>query len=52
MDKLKFNEMRKSKKRRQICLKDDVGLKIRSFNIFYFEFEYWKYRTIKRDANR
>jgi hypothetical protein len=33
MDRLKFNEMKKSKKRCQICLKDGVGLKTRSFNI-------------------
>jgi hypothetical protein len=51
MDRLKFNKMKKSKKRRQICFKDGVGLKRRSFNIFYFEFEYRKYRTIKGDAN-
>jgi hypothetical protein len=37
MDRLKFNEMKKSKKRREIFLKDGVGLKRRSFNIFYFE---------------
>jgi hypothetical protein len=51
MDRLKFNEIKKSKKIHQICLKDGVGLKIRSFNTFYFEFEYRKHRTIKRDAN-
>jgi hypothetical protein len=51
MDMLKFNKMKKSKKRRQICLKDDVGLKRKSFNLSYFEFEYRKYRTIKRDTN-
>jgi hypothetical protein len=51
MDKLKFNKMKKSKKIRQICLKDGVGLKRRSFNTLYFEFEYRKHRTIKRDAN-
>jgi hypothetical protein len=50
MDRLKFNEMKKEKIR-QICLKNGVGLKTRSFNTFYFEFEYRKYRTIKRDAN-
>jgi hypothetical protein len=52
MDRLKFNEMKKSKKRCQICLKDGVELKRRSFNIFYFEFDYRKHRTIKRDARR
>jgi hypothetical protein len=51
MDRLKFNEMKKSKKRCQICLKYGVELKRRSFITFYFEFEYRKYRTIKRDAN-
>jgi hypothetical protein len=51
MDRLKFNEMKKSKKRCQICLNDGVGLKRRSLNIFYFEFEYRKHRTIKRHAN-
>jgi hypothetical protein len=51
MDRLQFNEMKKSKKICQICLKDGVKLKRRSFNIFYFEFEYRKHRTIKRDAN-
>jgi hypothetical protein len=51
MDRLKFNEMKKSKKRCQICLKDGVGLKRRSFNMFYSEFEYRKYYTIKRDTN-
>jgi hypothetical protein len=51
MDRLKFNEMKMSRKRRQICLKDGVGLKRRSFNIFYFEFEYRKHHTIKKDAN-
>jgi hypothetical protein len=48
---LKFNEIKRSKKRHQICLKDGVGLKRRSFITFYFEFEYVKHRTIKRDAN-
>jgi hypothetical protein len=43
--------MKKSNKRRQICLKDGVGLKTRSSFILYFEFEFRKYRTIKRDAN-
>jgi hypothetical protein len=47
----KFNEIKKIKKRHQICLKDGVRLKRRSFNIFYFEFEYRKHRTIKRDPN-
>jgi hypothetical protein len=41
----------KSKKRRQIFLKDGVGLKRRSLLILYFEFEFRKHRTIKRDAN-
>jgi hypothetical protein len=52
MDRLKFNEMKKSKKRRQICLKDGAGLERRSLFILYFEFELRKHRTIKRDANR
>jgi hypothetical protein len=52
MNRLKFNEMKKSKKRRQICLKDCVGIKRRSLFILYFEFEYRKHRTIKRDARR
>jgi hypothetical protein len=39
MDRLKFNEMKKSNKRHQICLKDGVGLKRRSLIILYFEFE-------------
>jgi hypothetical protein len=51
MDILKFNEMKRSKKRRQICLKHDVGLKRRFLLILYFEFEFCKHRTNKRDAN-
>jgi hypothetical protein len=51
MDRLKFNERKKSKKRRQICLKDDVGLERKSLFILYFEFEFREHRTIKRDAN-
>jgi hypothetical protein len=51
MDTLKFNEMKRSKKRCQICLKDGVGLKRKSFNFFYFKFVYRKHRTIKREAN-
>jgi hypothetical protein len=38
-------------KKSQICLKDGVGLKGRSLLILYFEFEFRKHRTIKRDAN-
>jgi hypothetical protein len=35
---LKFNEMKMSKKRRQICLKDGVRLEIFYLFILYFEF--------------
>jgi hypothetical protein len=52
MDRLKFNKIKKSTKRHQICLTDGVGLKRRSFNTFCFEFEYMKHKIIKRDANR
>jgi hypothetical protein len=51
MDRLEFNKIKKSKKRCQICLKDGVGLKRRFLVILYFEFEFRKHRTIKRDAN-
>jgi hypothetical protein len=46
MDRLKFNKMKKSKKRRQICLKDGVELKKRSLLILYFEFEFRKHHTV------
>jgi hypothetical protein len=41
MDRLKFNEMKKTKKRRQICLNDGVGLRRRFliFSIFNLSIE-------------
>jgi hypothetical protein len=52
MDGLKFNEMKKSKKRRQICLKDGVELKRRSLFILHFKFEYKKHHTIRKYVRR
>jgi hypothetical protein len=52
MNKLRSNEMKDSKKRCQFVLKTVLKLKRRSFNNFYFEFEYRKYRTIKGNANK
>jgi hypothetical protein len=51
MDRLKFNEMKRRKKKTpNFFLKDCVGLERRSLFILYFDFEYKKHRTIKRDA--
>jgi hypothetical protein len=47
MNRLKFDKMKKRKKRHQFILKMALEHKRRSFINFCFKFEYRKYHTIK-----
>jgi hypothetical protein len=51
MDRLKFNEIKYLHEKTPIYLIGCDGAQKNIFIFFYFEFEYRKHRTIKRDAN-
>jgi hypothetical protein len=51
MERLKFNEIKYLREKTPIYWIDGDGAQKRSLFILYFEFEYRKHRTIKRDAN-
>jgi hypothetical protein len=51
MDRSKFNEMKYMSEKTPIYLIDGDGAQ-KILIILYFEFEYRKHRTIKRDAKR